>query len=240
MAISFNVIATNSTPADPLSINPGATANDVLILGVISDNNGTSMTAYPASFDQLVSPQVLGSDGQVLFTARKKTASGSEGALSINPTTNIIGFIMAISGADNTTPEDVTPVTANDDTADGTPWTIDASITPVTDGCMIVAIMGSDTLTSVDAVHSFSTTSGTTGAWTVRADQRSAFYNVAVATAVQTTAGAITVRGEGAVAGASAARSICLIAVRPAAAAGGTGRLVNGCLVNGLLTGYLA
>ena len=30
------------------------------------------------------------------------------------------------------------------------------------------------------------------------------------------------------------------IPIKPAAAAGGTGRLVNGCLVNGLLTGYLA
>lgn len=34
--------------------------------------------------------------------------------------------------------------------------------------------------------------------------------------------------------------AICGVSVKPAATAGGTGRLVNGCLINGLLSGYLA
>ena len=217
MAITFNVIATNSTPAHPLSINPGATADDVLIASVVTDTGAVNSWAI-SGFDQL-DHRITSVDGSSHGTLRKKDATGSEGGLNITNDISaaMIGFIMALSGADNTTPEDVAIQAATDNTGEGSPWIIDVSITPVTDGCMIVAIMNSDVAGAANAVHSFSTVSGTTGAWTVRADLNSGYYNIAVATAPQTTAGAITVRGTGTLGGYVAAQTMVLMAIRPAA-----------------------
>ena len=223
MAITLNVIATNSANAHPLPINPGATLHDVLIAGVVTDSSGDGNPYAATSFDQLVLQHTT-ADSQDLAVLRKKDASGSEGSLDItnNIAAEMIGFIMSLTGADNTTPEDVASTVANNNTADASPWTIDTSITPVTDGCMIVAVMGSDTTSaSTPVVHTFATTVGTTGAWTVRADLGTGFRKISVATAIQTIAGAITVRGTGTLAAVSAGRSMALLAIRPAAVAGG-------------------
>jgi hypothetical protein len=221
MPITFNVIASSSTPAQPLTINPGATADDVLIgAAVLDDGTVTTFTPWP-SFDQIANLNTQLQDGQSLGVFRKKDATGTEGAIDLNNAipNNMIGFIMALSGADNVTPEDVASVTGIDDTNDPSPWDLDLSITPVTDGCMIVCIVGSDTIGSMNAVHSFSNVTGTALTWTVRGDFNSGFYNIAVATAPQAAAEAITVRGTGTFAGQGAAQAMVVMAIRPAAGA---------------------
>jgi len=217
MAISFNKVVTNSTPASPLAIDPAATANDVLISGEVcdfTDSSTFSITAFDA-----IARQETTTDAQNLGVNRKKAATGSEGSLNITNSAAraMIGFILALTGADNTTPEDVTTVVVNNNTGAASPATLTANITPVTDGCMIVAIMGTDTTASVNATTTFSTTSGTTGAWTTRADLNSGFNNIAVGTALQTTAGAITVQGSSSFASGTAGRAMIVMAIRPGA-----------------------
>ena len=235
MAISFNKVVTNSTPASPLAINPAATANDVLISGQVCDFNDGS-TFSVTGFD-VIDRQETTTDAQNLGVNRKKAATGSEGSLNITNSAGraMIGFILALTGGDNTTPEDVTSVKANNNTGASSPATLSASITPTTDGCMIVAIMGTDTTGSLNATTTFSTTSGTTGAWTTQADLNSGFNNIAVGTALQTTAGAITVQGSSTFASGTAGRAIILMAIRPAAggAADPEGRLIGGKLLRG-------
>lgn len=213
MAVTYNAESQNTTPANPISITPGATADDVILIVTVTDALATPSAL--TNFDILVDQDTT-SDNQTLAVYRKKDASGSEGALSVGSNQAMICLSATFSGVNNTTPEDVTAVVQNNNTATASPWTISASITPVTDGCMIVAIMASDTTSSVDAAHTFATTSGTTGSWTNQNDINSGFYNVAIATCTQTTAEAITVEGTGTAGGASAGRSIALIALRPA------------------------
>lgn len=223
MAISYNTIASNSTPAHPLAINPGATLHDVLITGVVTDTTSTGSPFAETGFDQ-IALQSITIDGQNLAVLRKKDATGSEGSLNISDPSSaaMIGFTMAISGADNTTPENVISVEVSNNTADPAPAVIDGTIVPTTNGCMIVAVMGIDALSSADdPVAAFSTITGTTGAWTVRGDYHNGFYNIAVATCVQATAGSITVRGQVSSMAGNAGRSMVLIAIKPAAAGGG-------------------
>src|SRR3990167_5375728 len=104
MAISFNKVVTNSTPASPLAIDPAATANDVLISGVVNDaisDSTFSITGFDA-----IAYQETTTDTQHIDVHRKKTATGSEGSLNITDSgaEDMIGFILALTGADNTTP----------------------------------------------------------------------------------------------------------------------------------------
>lgn len=225
MAAAYSNSWANSTGANPLSITTSPTIHDYLLGGFVHDianEDACSATGFTSRVNQTTT-----GDGQTLNIVDKPDASGSEGAISFSTTFahQMIGFCLAASGVDNTTPRDVAPQVGNNNTAAASPWTIDVSITPVTDGCLIVAIMGSDTTSGVDAVHSFSTTVGSTGAWTVRQDLNGlgAFGNIGVGTCSQTTAGAITVRGTGTKAAASAGRSMAVFALRPAGGGGGAG-----------------
>ena len=200
----------NSTPADPCVVTVSPTANDVLIAYQISDATGAAGAA-PTGFSGTALVDITSTfDNSRLTVWIKQQATGSETSVSLNGASNaIIGGVLAFSGIDNTTSLDVAAQSFADSVS-GT--TASASLTPVTNGCDIVAILDADT-GSVDSTFSFSTTSGTTGAWTGRTDQNSGFYNVGSGTATQTTAGAITVQGTQSNAG---GRLFALIALRPA------------------------
>jgi hypothetical protein len=239
MSIAFRTApGSGNSASNPISINPAATALDVLLFGVVDDGGGITFT-WPASFDQLASQQTT-ADGQQLGVARKKSASGSEGSINCTPSTgNLAGFIASFSGVDNTTPEDVSVDIVNNNTATASAWTIDSnSITPVTSGAKIVCIMASDVATSGgDVVHSFSTVSGSTGTWTVHTDLcdtgLSSFRNIAIASA-DWVSGSVVVRGTGTQAGNSAGRSMATIVLRPAG--GGGGGTVNSKTISDAIT----
>ena len=92
--------------------------------------------------------------------------------------------------------------------------TITNSITPTTNGSLIIAIKGTDVLSNVDVTHSFS---GGGLTWTTRADQYdSSFRNVGVGTAEQTTAAAITVTGSSTYSAGNAGQAMFLLALRNA------------------------
>ena len=206
----------NSTPADPCVVTVSPTANDVLIAYQINDVTNAAGAA-PTGFSATALVDISSTfDNSRLTVWIKQQATGSETSVSLNGASNaIIGGVLAFSGIDNTTSLDVAAASFADSVS-GT--TASASLTPVTNGCDIVAILDADTA-SVDSTFSFATTSGTTGAWTGRTDQNSGFYNVGTGTATQTTAGAITVQGTQSNAG---GRLFALLALRPSTPSGPT------------------
>lgn len=199
---------TNSTPADPCDVTISPAANSFLIAwGITDSTSGADITpsgwtqAYrdSSTFDNAVL--------QVLY----KVATGSETSVRFESagSNTIIAGCIEFTGIDTTTPLDVTPVTFTSSTGS---TTTSLSITPVTNGCDLVFVQGQDDGNS-DYSFSFSTTSGTTGAWTTRADQNSGFFNVGVGSATQTTAGALTAQ----CVSTSGGRLGVLFALRPAA-----------------------
>jgi hypothetical protein len=175
MAAAYSNSWGNATPNHPLAVATSPTIHDVLIFGGVTDTAVDGpLTSLPTGFSADVS-QATTADGQTLLCAHKNDASGSEGSISFSNSGphQMIGFVLAASGIDNTTPLDVAVVVANNNTATATPWTVAASATPVTNGCLLVAVMGSDVTGGKDAVHTFNTTSGLTSAWTPRQDLNS-------------------------------------------------------------------
>jgi hypothetical protein len=216
--IIFNDIASNSTPAHPLSITVIADLHDVLVAGMVTDSTEAGQDPFAISGFTQKAFHIMTYDSGAHGALLKADSSGSEGALDVtNGNSNtMIGFILSLTGANNATPEDV--ATQSTVTASGmaSPWTKLTSITPVTNGCMIVAVMSSDDASGGTITYNFETTTGTTGPWTVRGEFRSGAHSIAVGTAIQATAGAITVTGTGTLGGATAARSLTLFAIRPA------------------------
>lgn len=198
---------TNSTPGDPCDVTISPAANSFLIAwGITDSTSGADITpsgwtqAYrdSSTFDNAVL--------QVLY----KVATGAETTVRFESAgaNTIIAGCAEFTGIDTTTPLDVTPVTFTSSTGD---TTTSISITPVTNGCDLVFVQGQDDGNS-DYSFSFSTTSGTTGAWTTRVDQNSGFFNVAMGSATQTTAGALTAQ----VVTTNGGRLGILFALRPA------------------------
>jgi hypothetical protein len=245
MAIAFDNIVGNTTPSTSLSINPSATAGSIIIGGFTNDSNASQTVNYAGgTFTEDVNQLCASSDGGSLFVAHKNNASGSEGALSFTSAQALIGFLLSFSGVDTTTPFDVTspaPVVVTTMTA--APLVIDSnSITPTTAGSLILAVRMTDPSAGESKPCTFSTQSGSTGAWNSPArdfNNSGGFYNISVGWAPWTS-GSIVVRTSTGGA-ANAAGIVWVCALRPAGAGGsGSGRLVDGNLVNGSLIGSLA
>lgn len=202
----------NNTPANPCAVTIAPTAGHLLIGYAISDDATANDFTTPAGWT-LVGQINSTVDGACRIVCRK-IATGSETSVSFLTSTHAsIAGVIAFSGIDQTTPLDVTPVSSATPTA-ASVTNDDLSITPVTNGCDIVFVEGRDAGTG-DYAFTFSTTSGTTGAWTTRTDQNSGFHNIASGSAVQTTAGAITARAASTSGGALGT----LFALRPAVGA---------------------
>lgn len=213
--MAYTNVWTNSTAAATLNITTAPTAGRTLLAWKISDSTGMVVT-WPTGFTQIATQDTT-TDGQTLAIAIKPSASGAETTLALTSGAAGIGGVIEHSGRDTTTPQDVTTVVSNNNTGQASPWTLTGAITPVTDGVDLVAFLASDVTSDVDAVHTFADTVPLT--WTTRADIRSTFQNVGVGTATQTSHAATTVTGTGAVGGASAGRSMMVVALRPAASA---------------------
>jgi len=213
---------TNSTPADPLTITISPSANSFLIAHAITDAaNAADLNTTPSGWTQAFRSTVT-TDNQV-HQILYKVADGTETSVVFDSTSGntAIGCCLEFSSIDTTTPLDVTPVTFNSNTSNTTttlPST--GSMTPVTDGCDIVFCQGQDNGNS-DYTFTFSTVTGTTGAWTTRTDQRSGFMNCAVGSCTQTTAGSFTAK----VVSTSGGRSGIMFALRPSGGGGGGANL---------------
>ena len=180
-----------------------------LLAGEVGTGPGTGWTQINAAW------QVTTTDAQSLAVWIKNTgAAGGETSIDVTTSTVNLNGGMAIGGVDATTFQDVTaPAPANNNTGQSSVATITNSITPTTNGSLIIAIKGTDTTASTDATHTFS---GGGLTWTTRADQQDGFRNVGVGTAEQTTAAAITVTGSSTYSAGNAGQAMFLLALRNA------------------------
>lgn len=210
MAADYSNSWVTSTPANPVSVTISPAADDLLISVAITDTAAAGdLDSTPSGWTQQHRGQ--STNDNMTFQSCWKKATGAETAVAFqsSSTNSQIAGVIACSGVDTATPLDVTPATVASSTAQ---TTTDLSITPVSDGCLLVYVIGVDAGSS-DYSFSFSTTAGSTGSWTVRRDINNGFLNYAIATAVQTTAGAVTVRCTST----SGGRVGVLYALRPAA-----------------------
>jgi epidermal growth factor receptor substrate 15 len=187
-----------------------------LIAYALNDTGAGSTFGFPASFNAITPLATSSADGQNFCAAYKADASGSEGTLTITEGNGIIGGIIACSGVDNVTPLDVAAVPGSSVASAASPSTIVFNITPTTSGCLIVVAIGGDINASADVAFSIATTSGTTGSWTQRQDLSNGFFNGAIFTALQSTAGAISITVTCTSAAASIDRAGVVYALRPA------------------------
>lgn len=200
----------NSTPADPMVVTIAPAANDFLIGSAVTDNSAVlTLDTTPAGWTQRFRSQVT-TDGQTHQVIDKK-AAGTETSVTFDSTDGNLSmaFVASFSGVDTTTPLDVAPATFSSSTA---ATTTDLSLTPATNNCDLAFIQAQDN-GNANYTFTFSTVVGTTGAWTTRVDQNSGFFNQALGSAVQATAGALTAR----CVSTSGGRSGILYALRPAA-----------------------
>lgn len=204
----------NNTPANPCVVTISPNAGDILLAWAITDSTTAgNLDSDPSGFSNLAPIANSTNDG-ASFRASIKVADGTETSVSFNSTSTVpcIAGVIAFSGRDTTTPLDVAAVTIALSTAS---TTADLSITPITNGCDLCYILGNDGGSS-DTTFTYTTQSGTTGAWTTQPDQHSGYHNIAAGSAVQTTAGAITAR---CTTSQSGGRLGVLVALRPAVSA---------------------
>lgn len=208
--MAYSQTWSNSTPADPCTVTISPAANDLLIGYCVNDSGTANDFTPPAGWTELC--ELQNSTDNQSFVVWYKKADGSETSVAFDANSGNTGIaaVLAFSGIDTTTPLDVASVTFNNNTS---ATTSDISITPVSNGCDLVFVLGNDRTSSGDTTFTFTTTAGTTGAWTTRADINSGFMNGGAGSATQTTAGALTAQCTTDTAG---GRSGILIALRPA------------------------
>lgn len=211
----------NDTAANSINVATSLAAHDVAIAWAVSDSSITTYTALTgfSAWTTVANTK----DGQKIAVAIKTDCTGSEGTVTLAANNGIIGGILGITGMDNTTQPDVAIVTGNNSAGSASPWSQAASsLTPATNGALLVALFGSDvtasTASSPDVVF---TNSGTGLTWTNEAvSNDGGFRKATIGTATQATAAAITVTGTGTLASATAGPSIIVVALRPASGGG--------------------
>jgi len=211
--MGYRTAWTNSTiTLDTINVSIAPAADEFLIAWAITDAQVT-LEAYSAGWTPLASLRST-ADSADLFVLYR-VADGSETTVSFQTSSNsMIAGCAAFSGIDTTTPLDVAPVSIENSASS---MTSDISITPATNGVVLARVQCCDTWDITDVTFTFSTTAGTTGAWTTHVDQHASYYDVALGTAEQTTAGALTNRCTTSVSG---GRIGWLFALRPAAGSG--------------------
>lgn len=214
MPIAYGTGWSNNTASTSLTITVAPSARDFLV-GIVCDDIGTGTITWPAGWVQLPTYSTV-QDGASVSVAYLANATGAETSVTITGTNAIIGGITSFTGVDNGNPLDVPVVRSIADSAFPSPWLIDCGIQPANNGAMLVALMNSDG-ENLDAVHTFSDSGGLT--WTTRLDLwDGSYWNVAIGTALQSTAAATLVTGTGTIATDVGAPSMTLFALRPSGA----------------------
>lgn len=231
MAIAHRQSWKQETAANPAVVSTTSQTGDLLIAWGVSDS-ATGTITFPAGFGTPVQDATT-ADGMTIAYAIKLSA-GNNDSISIGGGTLCAG-VSAFTGCDQASQPDATGTTGKTDSlGDGNsvhPWT-QTSSGPTTDvdGCMLIAIMGSDNSTGGSVTHSFS--GG--GSWSVAADVNdSLFRHAALGYLLQAIAGAAgTITGQGSEgSGNHAARVLFTLALKPAAAPAGTGYPIHSEMV---------
>jgi hypothetical protein len=215
------------TPNFPNNNVPiAAAAHDVLIAIAVGDSPDDVFT-WDTGFTQVANLRIT-VDGGTLGVAIKPDATGSETSVAIQATNgNIITGVRAFSGRDNTTPQDITAVSALLNTNTASPWSLTSgAVVPANanDDIFIISMSDVSNLFTGAVSHSFSDSLSSTitkigdftdtgGGGRVWGD---AWYN-----APNTTSRTITATGTQS--GESAGMALLVMALRAASGGGGGG-----------------
>lgn len=181
-----------------LSADPPS-AGDILLAGVVSDSTSTTGVGPGTGWTQIGAYVVNTVDAQTVGVWKKDAvAVGGETSISFTTSTVTLSWVLAVSGADQTTHFDVAPPTAVNLGSSGSgvasPAVATLAITTVSNGSLLIAIKGTDNLTGGDVVHTFSDTAGSS--WSTVLDVLGgSFRNCGIGAAEQAAAGATTVSG---------------------------------------------
>src|SRR6266536_1019882 len=128
---------TEASPATP-DLPPGWQPGDVIYIGwELTATSGTVTT--PAGWTSVFTPiHAASSTTNTLHGVLRRVMQAGDAAPAITFTSGRMAMALAaVQGADNTTPEDVTPV-ADDNTGVTAPSVRAPSVTPVTAGCLLL------------------------------------------------------------------------------------------------------
>lgn len=221
-APSFVASATNGGSRDYpcATVRSGVTDGDQLVLLVSNDDGNPSSYTVTSS----------GADGATGWTTTYKTsqfvvltkmnAKSDDTTLTI---TNSSTFSMTC-GVFDFTGGDTSAQAFTASGADGgggiSPWSqVSGSVTPSVNKTLVLAAMFSSALSNFggNPLHTFSTSTGTSNAWTTAANYGTNAYEAfALGYASQNTAGALAVTGTGTLSlGITASTSLVLIGLKP-------------------------
>lgn len=214
-------VAQNDTPntGSVITKYAGLAANDVQLAWKIVDNTADTFSISgtgQATWTQLAgSPASTSIDGQELAVFIQRAGASEPASYSLDSSNSGIGGIITIRGVDATTALDVAVTVALSNSANASPWNIDAAgLTTVTGDSLLVMIAGDDVTSSAAVTH---TAPASPGTWTKQTEGNSGFLNYGVFTAPKPAAGATgTVTAVGTAGGASAGWATFLIALRTA------------------------
>ncbi len=218
--------ASQTTPSLTVSCVDPSTPGCVAFAAWQCDGGGQTCAPPDGTWIQLFNASLV-TDGATYFVWYKKVTAGTGGTLTFTSTNTVDAAlkVAAWSGADATTPIDVTPPTpTTNDTGIASPAAVSApSITTVTDGCLIIFIGIADMTSNTPNADAFAAPTGYT--------TRGAFFDssgwdcIAMAEKPQVTLGTTS-----AITGATITRTGSsfgvvgmTIALRPAAGGGGGG-----------------
>ena len=201
--------------------------HDLAIAWALTDGTGNTFT-WPSGFvEQQV--QTCIANGGNLGWALKLDCTGSEGTLTVGSSGSCIAGIVGVSSANNSALDVASPTAYNNNSLVASPWTGVLSITPTTNGDVLLAIIMSDVNSNtVSTVHTFADTGGLS--WTVdEHHDTTGWFQGAIAYATQATAAATTVTGTGTGATNSSGVSMFLAAIKAASGGGSSPPIGNSC-----------
>jgi len=212
MAIAFVQAWSNATPGTG-SLSIGPSSGNFCIAAACADTLDVFNQTPPSGWTEDADAGMSSTFDNGTMYCCSKVSDGTETSITFSHqfSVNYICAVVEYSGVDTTTPRDTTPITKASSSSTATHTS--NSITPVTDGCMIVHAFVPDGGTG-NPTFGWSTSSGTTGSWTSQVDiSDSGFYQLGFGDAPQTTAGAVV--GQVTTTGYNSGTLSCIYALRP-------------------------
>lgn len=215
MAISFIAAYENETPAASPSVSISCSSGDLLIWQIINDASAYTIT-LPSGFTQRAFLE--SSYDTARMCVATKIADGSETTITGSLSTDAIASVLVFRGVDPTTPLDVS-VVSEVGTSSTSPFSHNQSITPTTNGAMIVGLAGWDVNATTNTVSGAFSGGSLLWSLAINTDQSSGYRHQSSGYASQSTAGSVSVTATGTAAGLGGAVMLVVMALRPESAA---------------------
>lgn len=230
MAIAFSAVTGAQGSSNTATVTaPSVASGDLIVLVVSKDINGDGSPNFPSGFTPDHNLINTGPDTQQFYVGHK-VAAGTETSLSVTWGGSARDWRIAClvyTGVDTTTPLDIAvPTGSVNNSGNSSPFTVThATLTTVTDGAMVVWLVG------IDSVATSVSVSGTPPSdYTERLAQghTSGWAGIYVADHTYATAGATgSIAGSVSVSSGNSGWAVGTLVLRPASGGGGSGAMIG-------------